>query len=267
MFAGKLPNLLTNGITSLNYRLKNIAFNSLQEETNMSLFTATGEQAKQSANKKSVDLKTAYIRLKENESVRVRVLGMTDYVEYMSQGDFNLGIYTQPQIDAVIGHPSPLTIASKSGIEGFDKLFAKKRYIFALYDIDMQAIRFWDCSKAQATKMIGDIEEYKESIVDGDVLAFNFKRTGQKTETVYSLNPILKLDSAGKEAYATGDEAKVEMSHYEAVLIPRTEEQQIEALKQAGFPVEEYFGTEISLDKEGSEPTDFEGDENPTDNF
>lgn len=227
----------------------------------MSLFTATGQQAKESASKKNVDLKTAYIRLKENESVRVRLLGLTDYVEYKAHGDFNLGIYTQPCITPQTGELDPLCVASNSGIEGFDKLKAKKRYIFAMYDIDMKQVRFWDCSKTQATKMIGDIEEYKESILDGDVLAFNFKRTGQKTETVYSLNPILKLDATGKENFATADELQVEMKDFEAVLIPRTVEQQIEALKQAGFPVDEFFNTsEI-------EATDVSGDENPTDNF
>jgi hypothetical protein len=226
----------------------------------MSLFTAKGEEAKASASRKNVDLKTAYIRLKENESVRVRLLGLTDYVEYKAHGDFNLGIYTQPCLTPMSGELDPLCIASNSGIEGFDKLKAKKRYIFALYDIDMKQVRFWDCSKTQATKMISDIEEYKESILDGDVLAFNFKRTGNKTETVYSLNPILKLDEKGKEGFASADEVQVEIKDFEAVLIPRTVEQQIEALKQAGFPVDDYFSDAISN-------TDVEGDVDPTDDF
>jgi hypothetical protein len=224
----------------------------------MSLFTATGEEAKQSANKKNVDLKTAYIRLKENESVRVRVLGVTDYVEYKAHGDFNLGIYTQPCITPQTNELDPLCIAANSGIEGFDKLKAKKRYIFALYDLDMGQIRFWDASKTQATKMIGDIEEYAESLEE---IAFNFKRTGTKTETVYSLNPILKLDAKGKEAFEAAGEVEVELKDFEAVLIPRTVEQQIEALKQAGFPVDEYFSTD------SSEGLDLSKDEDPTDEF
>jgi len=227
----------------------------------MSLFTATGEDAKKSASTKSVDLKTVYIRLKENESVRVRVLGLTDYVEYKAQGEFSLGIYTQPQIDAVIGYASPLTVASKSGVEGFEKLVAKKRYIFALYDIDMKQIRFWDCSKAQATKMIGDIEEYADNISE---IAFNFKRTGQKTDTVYSLNPILKLDAKGKEGFEGAEEVAVQMTDFESVLIPRSVEQQIEALKQAGFPVEEYFAV---AKEEEAPPIEHQGEESPIDDF
>lgn len=95
----------------------------------MSLFTATGEEAKKSANQKNVDLKKAYIRLKENESVRVRVLKVDDYVEYMAQGDYNLDIYTQPSIDAILGHASPLTVASKSGVQGFEKLYADRKSV------------------------------------------------------------------------------------------------------------------------------------------
>ncbi|WP_353856803.1 hypothetical protein [Bacillus sp. Bos-x628] len=230
----------------------------------MSLFTATGDQAKESASKKNVDLKTAYIRLKENESVRVRVLGLTDYVEYKSHGDYNLGIYNQPCLTPATGEVDPLCVAANSGVEGFDKLKAKKRYIFALYDIDMKAIRFWDASKTQANKLISEIEEYKDSIISddySDLIAFNFKRTGDKTETVYSLLPIMKLDKSGKEGFASGDEVKVELKDFESVLIPRTPEQQIEALKNAGFPVEDYFSSEeISA-------TNVDGDENPTQEF
>lgn len=224
----------------------------------MSLFTALGHEAKQSANKKNVDLKTAYIRLKENESVRVRVLGVTDYAEYKSHGEFNLGIFNQPCRTPLDGELDPMCIAANSGIEGFDKLKAKKRYIFALYDIDMGQLRYWDASKAQATKMIGDIEEYADNLAD---IAFNFKRTGTKTDTVYSLNPILKLDEKGKDAFEAAAELKVEMKDFESVLIPRTVQQQIEILKQAGFPVEEYFSSEAI------EGTDIESDTDPTDEF
>jgi len=224
----------------------------------MSLFTATGTQAKESATKKNVDLKTAYVRLKENESVRVRILGVTDYVEYKSHGEFNLGIYNQPCRTPLDGELDPMCIAANSGLEGFDKLKAKKRYIFGLYDIDMKQIRFFDASKTQATKLIGQIEEYADSI---DEIAMTFKRTGTKTETSYDLMPILKLDEKGKEGFAAAEGLQVEMKDYEAVLIPRTVAQQIELLKNAGFPVDEYFNSESITG------TDIEGDVDPTDDF
>jgi hypothetical protein len=225
----------------------------------MTLFTATGSDAKQSANQKNVDLKTAYIRLKENESVRVRVLGLTDYVEYKAHGEFNLGIYNTPCLTPQTGEHDPFCIAAKSGIEGFDKLVAKKRYIFALYDLDMKQVRYWDASKNQATKMIGDIEEYAENISE---IAFNFKRTGTKTDTVYSLNPILKLDAKSQEVFTEAGEIKVELADFESVLIPKTVEQQIGLLKEAGFPVSDFF----EVAEEGSE-IDLSEDTNPTEEF
>ena len=229
---------------------------------NMSLFTAIGQEAKESANKKGVDLKTAYIRLKENESVRVRVLGVTDYVEYKAHGDFNLGIYTQPCI-AVTGQECPMCIASNSGIEGFERLKPKKRYIFALFDIDMKQVRYWDASKSQATKLISQIEEYADSLGE---IAFNFKRTGTKTDTSYNLNPILKLDAKGKEGFEAGSEVVVELKDFESVLIPRTPEQQVEALQNAGFPVHEFFGEIISRMDE-VQPADIDEDTHPANQF
>lgn len=221
----------------------------------MSLFTAVGQEAKESANRKGVDLKKAYIRLKQNEQVRVRVLGLTDYVEYKAHGDFALGIYNTPCIEP-LGQECAYCIAANSGIEGFDKLRAKKRYIFALYDIDAKEIRYWDASKTQATKLIGQIEEYADSIGE---IAFNFKRTGEGVETAYLLNPILKLDEAGKEGFASAEGLAVEMSHYESVLFPKTFEQQVELLASAGFPVGEFFG-EVNVPS-----TEGEGPENPLD--
>lgn len=221
----------------------------------MSLFTAVGTEAKESANRKGVDLKKAYIRLKQNEQVRVRILGLTDYVEYKSHGDFALGIYSTPCIEP-LGQECAYCIAANSGVEGFDALRAKKRYIFAMYDIDTKEIRFWDASKTQATKLIGQIEEYADSIGE---IAFNFKRTGEGVETAYLLNPILKLDAAGKEGFAAAEGLTVELSHYESVLLPRTFEQQVEYLAAAGFPVGEFFG-EVNV------PTaDVDGSENPLD--
>lgn len=220
-----------------------------------SIFTAVGKEAKESASRKGVDLKKAYIRLKQNEQVRVRVLGLTDYVEYKSHGDFALGIYNTPCIEP-LGHECAFCIAANSGIEGFERLKAKKRYIFALYDIDAKEIRFWDASKTQATKLIGQIEEYADSIGE---IAFNFKRTGEGVETAYLLNPILKLDASGKEGFDSAEGLTVEMSHYESVLLPKSYEQQVAALETAGFPVAEYFA-DVEIPK-----ADVGGSENPLD--
>lgn len=200
----------------------------------MSLISAKGSEV--NFNNK-VDLKKVYIRLKENEGVRVRVLGLTDYVEYKAHSDFSNKVYTQPCVEP-LGTPCPLCIASKSGVEGFDGLYPKKRYLFAFADIDTGELRVWDCSKGQAKDLLAQIKEYADDIAD---IAFNFKRTGQKTETSYKLNPILKMKGDDQEKFDKFNDVKVEMSFFESVLVPRTEKMMLDILNDAGFPMMDYF--------------------------
>lgn len=232
-----------------------------------SLFTAKGNEAVESASKKNIDLKKVYIRLKDGEAVRVRLLGITDDTvrEYMAQGDFNLGIYTQPDISPLLGgQPSPLTVASKSGIEKFEKLYSKKRYLIVFADIDSGELRVFDGSKGQGQQIQDLMKEYDES---KDEVAFTFKRTGTKTDTAYNLIPIMKLKPEDKDKFEEAGKLQVPSDFLDNVLIPRTKEQQIELLEKAGFPVKDFFGTvvgtDINIDTE--EPTEIDNDE--TSNF
>ncbi|MCS0827445.1 hypothetical protein NX029_26375 [Cytobacillus firmus] len=235
-----------------------------------SLFTAKGEEAVASANKKNLDLKKVYIRLKEGESVRVRLLGITDDTvrEYMAQGDFNLGIFTQPDIAPLLGEPSPLTVASRAGIEKFEKLYPKKRYLIVFADIDSGELRVFDGSKSQGVAVQDLMKEYDES---KDDVAFTFKRTGTKTDTTYNLIPIMKLKPEDKEKFEAAGELKVDADFLDNVLVPRTKEQQIELLEKAGFPVKDFFGTKIgtetSTNTDVEEGTEEEIGTDETENF
>lgn len=223
------------------------------------IFTKRGNEAKESMNKGQVDLKKIYIRLKEDESVRVRVLGVEDYVEYLSVGDFNLGVYTQPSL-LPLGQRDAFdeakTIAEQVAgddenheLAPFKRLYPKKRYVFAFADIDTGELRVWDASKNQAKKLIKQIEEYKDDLSE---VAFNFKRTGTGRDTDYSLNPILRLKGDDQEKFDKFEGEEVTDDIFNSVLVARTFEQQVESLKSAGFPVDEYFDVEPS-ENEGSE--------------
>jgi len=206
----------------------------------MSLLTARGQDAKESASAKKVDLKKVYIRLKDGDSVRVRLLGITPQTvgEYKAHGDFNKGIYTSPCIEPM-GVECPYCVASNSGVEGWDKFYARKRYLIAFYDIDAGEVRVWDASKQQGESILNLLEEYDES---KDDMAFTFKRTGSgASDTSYNLIPILKLDAKGKELFEAGADVEVADDLFDTVLIPRTREQMIENLRKAGFPVEDFF--------------------------
>lgn len=203
----------------------------------MSLITAKGTDVEKNLSKKNVDLSEVYIRLKEGESIKVRLLGVSDYVEYLAHSSFAHKVYTQPCI-APTGETCPLCVAGKSGIEEFDALYPRKRYMFAFADLDKGSIRVWDCSKAQAKALIAAIKEYEDNIND---IAFNFKRSGTRTETTYTLNPILKMKDDDVKKFHEFDGQEVTIEFFENVLQPRSVDMMLDVLAQAEFPVEQYF--------------------------
>lgn len=215
----------------------------------MSFITNKGKEAKESINKSGgLDLKETFIKLKDGEGIRVRVMTDEDYVEYLSHGSFGKGIFTQPCI-GVAGQDCAMCEASK--YEGGEKdtwgnpewnhLYAKKRCLFGFVNIDTGKKVVFDATKNQAKDVIGSIEEYADSI--GDV-AFTFKRTGTKNNTKYKLSPILKLKKAEQEAFDKADEINFDIEFFEMCLMARSREQQLVELKDAGFPMEEVFSDE-----------------------
>ncbi|ACV62718.1 hypothetical protein Dtox_1872 [Desulfofarcimen acetoxidans DSM 771] len=203
----------------------------------MSVITARGKEAKESANQKgaNIDYKKVYIRLKDGESVRVRLLTHEDYVEYKAHGSYGLGIWTQPCLEPT-GKRCALCEAAKTQYnDDFKNLYARKRYLFAMADIDTGELRVFDATKGQATGLIDTIEQYAEDLNE---FAFTFKRIGNKTETSYILNLIPKLKADDKQKFAAFENVVVDDNFFDSVLFERTWEQQIENLVEAGFPVE-----------------------------
>lgn len=237
----------------------------------MGIVTNRGKQAKESANQSgsNIDFEKAFIRLKDGESVRVRIMTAEDYIEYKAHGSFKNKIWTQPCI-GTDGKQCALCEANDASIEGFDDLYAKKRYLFAMADLDMGEVRFFDATKGQAKDLIDTIDEYEESLGE---LAFTFKRSGTKKETSYKLNPIIKLKKADQELFDKFNDETVADDSFEAVLMPRTRAKQILELKKAEFPVADVFGYVPSDDdndggeskKDESKPIQDNGD--PTDIF
>lgn len=221
----------------------------------MSAITAKGSQAKENANKSNLDLKKVYLRLKENQTHKVRLLGAEDYVEYQAVGDYNLGIYNQPVTD-----DSPLLVAHAKGGEKFKNLYKKSRYVFVFASLETGELVAWDASKTQAKAMISTIEEYKEVLGE---IAFNFKRTGDKTETVYSLNPIIKMKPEEQEAFNKFDGQAVEMEFFESIIQPKSPEFLAKLLKEAGFDTDTHLpNIKIDEDNEGEVDTSSEPIEN-----
>jgi hypothetical protein len=207
----------------------------------MSLIVAKGQKAKENANKTNIDLKKVYLRLKDNQSHKVRLLGTEDYVQYKAHGAFELGIYNQPCV-APAGKECPLCVAYEKGGEKFKSLAPKNRYVFVFGSLERAGeLVAIDVSKGQAKKLISDIEEYASVVEDGDVIGFTLKRTGEKADTSYSLNPIIKMTAEDKEAFAKLDGKSVNLDFFEQILQPRSPELQAKILKEAGFDVETHL--------------------------
>lgn len=212
----------------------------------MSVILARGQEVKENINRQKVDITKVQIRLKSNDSIKVRILGLNDYVEYLAHSSFAHKIYTQPCV-GVTGAECPLCKASKSGVEGYDALIPRKRYLFAFGDMESGEIKVLDVSKNQAKALISAIEEYKEDIND---IAFNLKKVGESTSTSYSLNPILKMKGNDSELFEALEGIEVTDEFFSSVLIPRKHDLQVQILHESGFKVEEFGMTLPEATKE-----------------
>lgn len=228
----------------------------------MGLISKRGQEVKDTVNRDDIDLKKVYIRLKDGQSIKVRLLGVQDYVQYKAHANgFNFGIYTQPCL-APTGVECPLCKAYEHDKEEYKDLRPSNRYLVAMADLEEKMIRVWDCSKTQLKNLIAQIEEYEDMITDPDEeVMFTFKRTGTKTSTSYTLSPIMnkKQKDSLREAYHSFDDKEVEDSFFEGCLVPRTESIIMNALKQAGVPVNEIFPDyvfEETTDDGSVEPVD-----------
>lgn len=209
----------------------------------MGLVTKRGQEVKEVVNKDSIDLKKVFIRLKDGQSIKVRLLGVQDYVQYRAHANgFNFGIYSQPCL-APTGVECPLCKAYEHDKEAYKDLRPSNKYLVAMADLEEGMIRVWDCSKNQLKNLIAQISEYEEDIAAGEEMMFTFKRTGTKTSTTYTLSPIINKKQRAdlEDNYHKFDDMVVEDSFFEGCLVPRSESIIMNALKQAGLPVETIF--------------------------
>lgn len=198
-----------------------------------SVFTSMGSNAAMSAEKD----KLRFIKLDDGKSIRVRVATDHDVAEYLAHGDFNLNIFPTPCI-GVMGEDCPLCTAAKSGVEGFEKLYAKQRYMFFFYDLDAGAFLPFDATKQQAKDILSNIRDYADSL---DAVAFNFKRTGTSTATKYTLSPILRMSADDKAKFDAMPAEGVTPKMFEDAISIRPAAQMIADLAKAEFPVDKFF--------------------------
>ncbi|MFG3611459.1 hypothetical protein [Rummeliibacillus stabekisii] len=226
----------------------------------MGIIKATGSQAKENAKKSDLDLNKIYLRLKDGESHKVRVLHMDDYAEYTAVADYNLDIYTQ-----AVSEDSPLLVAHAKGGEKFKDLYPRSRYVMVFGSLQTGQLVAWDCSKNQFKSMVATIEEYEDVI---DEIGFNLKRTGSgASDTQYSLNPIIKMKADEKEVFQSLEGTEVNMEFYEAIIVPKSDTFTATLLKNAGFDVATHLPhIDLSETEEGEAEPDTSAEEISKDN-
>lgn len=199
----------------------------------MTIITAKGESIKDSLIRQTqaINLDKVFIHLKDGESLKVRLLSSADYVEYMAHGLYKRGIYTQPCIKPA-GESCAYCEAAKAGIKEFKALRAYPRYLFAMADMQVGAVRVFDATRRQAVQLMDTIADYTEYL--GEVV-FQLKRTGSSLDTKYFLNPIIKPGPEDLKAFKQFDGHTIDDSFYDEVVPPKTREEQIKELQKAGF--------------------------------
>lgn len=236
----------------------------------MSIILGRGEDAKK-AIEGGIDLKKAFIRLKAGESIKVRILTPYDYVAYKAHGHYANGIYTQPCIKPAgercllceaANYDGDLVEKDDKGNSVWKPLYAKKRVLFAFVDLEENELRVFDATRSQADGLISTIEEYKDDL---DSIAFTLKRTGDRQDTTYTLNPIMpKKMKDIQEVFDKWDGKTVSDELFLEALQARTTEEQAKELQKAGFPVKEVFGIDVKVEEEGEDkgkPIDEDGSE------
>ena len=204
-----------------------------------------GTEAKASIQKEKIDLKQAFIRLKnENESIPVRVLGVEDYVTYKTHSDFNKKLFNTPCLEP-LGEFCPYCVAKEKGGEEWSGFYAKERAMFAFADLNSGQVKVLEVSKGQAKKLIAQIEEYADEIEAGEV-AFNLTRTGSGQSTGYSLNMMTaKKMQAVQDKFNAFDGVTVDVDFFEDRLVVKSATYMVNLLEDAGFDVDANFDASL----------------------
>ena len=116
------------------------------------------------------------------------------------------------------------------------KYRAKQRFAMAFYDLDAGEYIIIDVSKKQAQALAAVIGKNEAKL---GKKAFELEKVGSGTSTSVMLSP-LDLDDLMNKQRANFEKAPAEFDHnvFNGIWYEQDEAQQVELLKQAGFPVE-----------------------------
>lgn len=258
----------------------------------MGIILGRGDEAKKAieGNGGGLDLSKVFIRLKAGQSRKVRILSKFDYVAYKAHGHFTNGINTTPCIKPMDERCLMCEAANYDGelvdgvtigkvkqqngneVSEWASMYAKKRVLFAFVDLEdgeegedgkpEGMLRVFDATKNQADGLIATIDEYGDDLD----MAFTFKRTGEKNETSYTLNPIMPKKMAEiQDTFDKWEGKEVPDSLFEEALPTLSTEDMAKELQKGGFPVKAALGFNVKAsENEESESSKDEDEGTPT---
>lgn len=199
----------------------------------------------------TVNLEDVQFRLKDGESKKVVLCGVYDYVEFPSHNDFENKIYPQPCL-LLTEKECPYCTASENG---FSSLAVKTRFKFGFHSVDENKLVVWEGTISQGKKLIKQIQGFKEDIEYGTV--FEFKRSGNGTDTSYTLTPIAerKYTEKDKKAIADAKVSTITDHFFQTVCKPKPRNLVIGLLNDMGVPVKKLFKDAELILKEYEEQT------------
>lgn len=189
-----------------------------------------------------LDVKEEFYQLKDGDSFKVRLLSTEDYVGYKSHNEFALGVYPTP-----CNGSDDCVYCKASTVTGYTKLKVGDRFLFAFADLSAKKVKLFDATPNQAKQLVSQLTEYEDNIND---ICFNFKRVGKGKDTVYTLNPVLKMSAKEQEVFDAFSNIIVDDSFFEDRLLAKKPSDAfcVKLLMDKGFPVEDFYSETLVAD-------------------
>ncbi len=168
------------------------------------VFLAEGDDARKTINEKP-RVKTKYVKLKDGESIRGFLMA-TSLVAYYNHGDYERGIKSFVCADP---HNGVNCLGCQHGIK------RSKMLVVPFYNVDTQSIEIFDAPPKHGKTVYSFIDEYGDDALSTPI---TFKRTGEKTSTVYSIMPIPPKAVATEKALFVKPETVIDRDFYVGVL-------------------------------------------------
>ncbi|WP_018755159.1 hypothetical protein [Paenibacillus terrigena] len=230
----------------------------------MSMFTKRGTDAVTAAQTEKETKESAIVPFGSGTTLKVRVKGVADSVEYYAYsmfGKVNTFVPKEPAERNVKGY---ITTNPTVWDQAADLLYAdanaaktagdetkaedlrkqaylykgKPKYLVGFGNLETGADIVVDLTPKQANVVFAAIKKYEKKI---STLAFELTKSGSSTNTVVSLSPILDMDEDLTEAeranFAKAGEAPFNFETFESCLYVADEAEQVKNLVIAGFDI------------------------------